>query len=193
MRAIGSIILLLVVVVGAILLLKAIEPRMKARREEELQKLCQARLGVMLAQALQLYLERYDNLLPPPQNWCDALEDFIPPSQRKFAFHCPKLEGKGGYGFAFNAYAWDEEHGVPRWHPEMYPQNEVVLIYETTQTKRNAVGTGKDIPNPGRHNGYNLFLFADGSVMALTPEEFKEMLENGELRFKPLIRPPTQR
>ncbi len=147
----------------------------------------------MLAQALQLYLERYDNLLPPPKNWCDALEDFIPPSQRPFAFHCPKLEGKGGYGFAFNAYAWDSQHNVPRWHPEMYPPNEVVLIYETTQTKRNAVGTGKDIQNPGRHDGYNLVLFANGSVMALTPEEFKEMLENGELRFKPLIRPQPLR
>jgi len=193
LRLVGSIVLALAIILGAFLLLKAVEPRLRARREEELRKLCAARLGGVLAQALQLYLERYDNLLPPPQNWCDALEEFVPPSQRPFAFHCPKLEGKRGYGFAFNAYAWDEEHGVPRWHPEMYPPNEVVLIYETTQSKRNAVGTGDDIPNPGRHNGYNLFLFADGSVMALTPEEFKEMLRNGEIRFKPLIRPAPTR
>jgi hypothetical protein len=190
MRSVGAIILVVVALFAAIWMMKAMETRMKARREKELMKLCETRLG-RLAAALQLYLERYDNLLPPPQNWCDALEDMVPPSQRAFVFHCPKLEGKGGYGYAFNAYAWDSEHNVPHWHPEMYPPSEVVLIYETTQTKRNAVGTGKDIPNPGRHNGYNLFLFADGSTMALSPEEFKEMLERGELRFKPL-KPPTR-
>lgn len=190
MRTIVTVTFVILGIIAAIWLMKVIEPRMKERREEELKKLCETRLG-RLAAALQLYLERYDNLLPPPQNWCDALEDMIPPSQRPFVFHCPKMEGKGGYGFAFNAYAWDSEHNAPRWLPEMYPQSEVVLIYETTKAKRNAVGTGNDIPNPGRHNGCNLFLFADGSTMALTPEEFKEMLEQGELRFKPL-KPPIR-
>lgn len=191
MRTVGLIVVVIVVVLVGALLLKGMEPHLKAKREEELKKLCESRLG-RLAMALQLYLERHDNLLPPPKNWCDALEEMVPPSQRPFVFHCPKLEGKGGYGFAFNAHAWNEEHGVPRWLPEMYPQSQVVLIYETTQTKRNALGTGKDIPVPGRHNGYNLFLFADGSTMALTPEEFWEMLENGEIRFKPL-KPPITR
>lgn len=191
MRTVGAIVLVVLAIIAVVWLMMAMEPRMKAQREEELMKLCETRLGLRLAAALQLYLDRYDNLLPPAQNWCDALEDMVPPSQRPFVFHCSKLEGKGGYGFAFNAYAWDSEHNSPRWHPEMYPQSEVVLIYETTQRKRNAVGTGNDIPNPGRHNGYNLFLFADGSTMALMPEEFKEMMEQGELRFKPL-RPPTR-
>ncbi len=191
MKTVGAIVAVIVVILAGALLLKGSEAMLKAKREEELQRLCESRLG-RLALALQLYLERYDNLLPPPQNWCDALEDMVPPSQRSFVFHCPKLEGVSGYGFAFNAYAWDEEHKVPRWLPEMYPQSQVVLIYETTQTKRNAFGTGKDIPKRGRHNGYNLFLFADGSTMALTPSDFKEMLENGEIRFKPL-KPPIAR
>ncbi|MCS7264716.1 MAG: hypothetical protein NZ805_07775 [Armatimonadetes bacterium] len=191
MRSIGFIVAFVFIVLVGAILLKGMEPRFKAKREEELQKLCESRLG-RIAMALQLYLERYDNLLPPPKIWCDALESMIPPSQRPFVFHCPKLEDKKGYGYAFNAYAWDEKHNVPKWHPEMYPQSQVVLVYETTKRERNAVGTGKDIPNPGRHNGYNLFLFADGSTIALTPEEFKEMLEEGEIRFKPL-KPPITR
>ncbi len=190
MRTLTSIIIGALILVVAVFALKGLEPRLKARQEEELRRLCVTRLG-RLAQALQLYLERTDNLLPPPSNWCDALEEMVPPSQRAFVFHCPKLEQEKGYGFAFNAYAWDSEHNVPKWHPEMYPPHQVVLIYETTQKKRNAVGTGEDIPNPGRHDGYNLFLFADGSTMALTPEEAKEMMERGELRFKPL-RPPIR-
>lgn len=189
MRTIGGIVAIIAIVIVGAILIKGMEPRLKAKREEELQKLCESRLG-RIAMALQLYLERYDNLLPPPKIWCDALEDMVPPTQRPFIFHCPKLEDKKGYGYAFNAYAWDENHNRPRWHPEMYPQSQVVLIYETTQMKRNAFGTGKDIPDPGRHNGYNLFLFADGSTIALTPEEFREMVDKGEIRFKPL-KPPT--
>lgn len=190
MRTIGTVFVAVLIIVGAVWLLKAANSRMRANREKELERLCESRLG-RLAVALQLYLERYDNLLPPAESWCDALEDMVPPSQRQHVFHCPKTEGKGGYGYAFNAYAWDKEHNSPKWHPEMYPPSEVVLIYETTQTKRNAVGTGNDIPDPGRHNGYNLFLFADGSTMKLTPDEFREMLETGEIRFKPL-RPPVR-
>ncbi len=188
MRTVATVLIALLVLIGAMFLVRGIEPRLKAKREEELRKLCATRLG-RLAQALQLYLERTDNLLPPPSNWCDALEEMVPPSQRPFIFHCPTLESEKGYGFAFNAYAWDSKNKVPKWYPEMYPPHQVVLIYETTQKKRNAVGTGEDIPNPGRHGGYNLFLFADGSTMALTPKDVKEMMERGELRFEPLIPP----
>ena len=191
MRSVGNLFVVIVLLaIGIWAMVRMVEPRLRERREEELRKLCASRLG-QLALALHFYLERTDNLLPPPKNWCDALEEFVPPSRRPFVFHCPKLEAEKGYGFAFNAYAWDGEHNTPKWHPEMYPPSQVVLIYETTQKKRNAVGTGEDIPNPGRHGGYNLFLFADGSTMVLTPEEVREMMERGELRFKPL-RPPTR-
>ena len=76
MRSVGAIVLVVIVLIAAIWVMKVMEPRMKARREEELRKLCETRLG-RLAAALQLYLERYDNLLPPPQNWCDALEEMV--------------------------------------------------------------------------------------------------------------------
>ncbi len=177
-------------VLAAIIIMVIMLPRLRHRQEEQLQNLCESRLG-RLAKALRLYLDRYDNLLPPAPTWCEALEEFVPPSQRPFIFHCPKLEGRKGYGFAMNFYAWDEEHRSPRWHPEMYPAEKVVLFYETKQAKRNAVGRGDDIPEPGRHNGANLVLFANGSTMPLTPEEMKEMEERGELLFKPLPRPPT--
>lgn len=186
MRGKATVLAVLAVIIVMVIFL----PRLRYRQEEQLQKLCESRLG-RLAAALALYLDHYDNLLPPAPTWCDALEGFVPPSQRPFVFHCPKREGQKGYGFAMNVYTWDEKHRSPRWHPEMYPQDKVVLLYETEQAKRNAIGKGDDIPKPGRHNGANLVLFANGSTMPLTPEEMKEMEERGELLFKPLPRPLT--
>ncbi|GBC99576.1 hypothetical protein HRbin17_02104 [bacterium HR17] len=181
----------LIVVIGIALMvvsLRVLRPRLERQREEQLAKLCESRLG-RLAMALQLYLERSDNLLPPAPTWCDALEEFVPPSQRPFVFRCPKLEPQGGYGYAMNAYAWDAEHQTPRWHPEMYPQSKVVLIYETAQKRRNATGTGNDIPAKGRHDGKIYLLFADGSTMAVTPDELRALRERGEVLFKPLPPP----
>jgi hypothetical protein len=188
MRGVATAILIFIVIVGMSVTLVVLRPRLQKQQEEQLERLCASRLG-RLAAALQLYLERTDNLLPPPDHWCDALEEFIPPSQRRFVFHCLKLEGRGGYGYAMNAYAWDEEHQTPRWHPEMYPQSKVVLIYETRQSRRNAVGKGDDIPVTGRHDGKILLLFADGSTMAVTPDELRAMREQGEVLFKPLPPP----
>lgn len=191
MRGVNIIIVVVLAVLGLVAMVRFVEPLLKRKQEERLQKLCEARLAVLIVRALQNYITEYDNLLPPAPNWCDALETYIPPSQRPFVFHCPKLEEQKGYGFAMNTYAWDEKWKSPRWLPDMYPDDKVVLFYETKQTGRNQFGKGDDIPDLGRHNGMNLFLFANGSAIWLTPEEFREMKERGELLFKPLPRPPT--
>jgi hypothetical protein len=179
-----------IVLIAAILAMKVMEPRMKAREEKELRncakrdwgdwlRLCNFTWSVMTTCCRRLKIGAM--LL---RKW------FRRASGRSFSI-AQNLRAKAATVTPSTPTHGTTSTMLPRWHPEMYPPSEVVLIYETTQTKRNAVGTGKDIPNPGRHNGYNLFLFADGSTMALTPEEFKEMLEKGELRFKPL-KPPTR-
>lgn len=167
------------------------------RRESDLAALCETRLG-RLAVALRLYARDYENVLPPAPTWMDALESVVPPGQRELVFHCPKVkdkegkEGKEDYGYAFNAEAWIPEWQAPRWFPEMYPPEKVVLIYETTQKGRNRTGVGKDIPDPGRHQGKNYYLFADFTTMALTPNEARRLMERGELLFKPMPRPPSR-
>lgn len=188
MRFLGVIFFALILVMILLGLRWVVEPRLREKREEELLALCESRLG-RLAQALHRYIQDYDNLLPPPQKWCDALEFYVPPSQRPFVFHCPKRGEREGYGYAMNAYAWDERWNAPRWLPEMYPRERVVLLYETKQRGRNRSGRGDDISNPGRHDGKLIILFSDFTTMVLTTDDVQEMRERGEILFKPLPLP----
>ncbi len=188
MRGWSITVIVALVIAGWLLVGRRLQARLESRRESDLAQLCQTRFQ-RLALALQNYLRDYENVLPPAPTWMDALQTAVPPSQRDLIFRCPKLTRRDAFGYAFNAEAWLAQWKAPRWLPEMYPPEKVVLIYETRRKGRNLTGTGDDVPEPGRHTGRNFYLFADFTAMAISPEEAKKMMERGDLLFRPLPLP----
>jgi len=118
--------------------------------------------------AFAMYANDYDDRFPPSKGWMDLLKPYTKSEQ---ILHCPLLMPKNWkpeddltkvpYGYAMNrflALANDQKLAEPDKMP---------LAYETTDLGRSASGYLTDVPNPGRHAGKNIFVFADFHAKAL--------------------------
>ena len=108
--------------------------------------------------ALSLYATDHDDRLPPSNDWMDAIATQIGPEDMP---SCSALWVNGkpkGYGYAMNRFVSGQR---------LSKDVQIPLVYESTQTKRNASGYLLDMPNPGRHGGRNNVGFMDGHVKSL--------------------------
>ncbi len=120
-------------------------------------ELCQNRLR-QVGLAMQMYMQDYDEKLPPADKWEDNLTPYVK-SQPKIVFHCPVLE-PDGHGYAMN------------WKLSKQPESAVesaaqtVVIYENNVPSANANYDGRDLIFRHELNdsiGAN-FLYVDGHV-----------------------------
>lgn len=97
-----------------------------------------------------LYADDHDGRLMPRDVWMDGIAPYVKDEAR---FHDP--EGpKGGYGYAFDArLAGVKEPRDPAKAP---------LAYDSLNPIRNASDPLASLPRPGRHEGKNGVVYADG-------------------------------
>lgn len=104
--------------------------------------------------ALQLYAGSWDDTLPPAENWSSALAE---QGIDEEALRCPDAP-PGTQGYAMNS-----EVGGKRISEIASPAG-TPLLFDSTLTGPNAHDNLSSLPSPGRHQGKNYVLFADGQV-----------------------------
>ena len=137
-------------------------------------ELCQNRLK-QVGLAMQMYMQDYDEKLPPADKWQDNLTPYV---KSNIVFHCPVLE-PDGHGYAMN------------WKLSRQPESAVesaaqtVAIYENNVPRANANYDGRDLIFRHELNdgiGAN-FLYVDGHVArGLTSQNF-----NFRLNYAPYM------
>ncbi len=102
--------------------------------------------------AAMLYADSWDGKLPPADRWEEALQETV--SDRKY-LHCPAA-GDDGHGYAMNETLGGKSvQEVPS--PSSTP-----LFFDSTLPGPNAHGGLHTLPVPGRHEGTNYAVYADG-------------------------------
>jgi prepilin-type processing-associated H-X9-DG protein len=114
-------------------------------------RLCQSNLK-QLALGVMQYMQDYDELHPPANEWCDVVMPYVK-SER--LFHCPAL-GKKQYGYAMNWKLSRKSMG------EVDYPSQMVLVYESETLRRNHRGEGQDLAY--RHDGGANYAYDDGHV-----------------------------
>jgi prepilin-type processing-associated H-X9-DG protein len=108
--------------------------------------------------ALLMYVMDYDERLPAPRKWMDAVSLYL---KNEDSFHCPtaRKSDSGAYGYAF-------EQGVRgRLLAEIASHLTTPTVFDSTSTARNATGPfAATVCRPGRHDSGNYIGFVDGHV-----------------------------
>jgi len=107
-----------------------------------------------LGEGLVLYSSAFDDQLPT-QKWMDQSTDAGAP---QFPTTCPALASQGQrYGYAIrDAVLGAKLSGIGA--------DKEVLLFDTSLSGRNAVGTLRDVPSPKRHYEGNYVLYEDLSA-----------------------------
>jgi len=106
-----------------------------------------------------MYSTDNDGKPPPRDFWMDAIWDY---TKNKQILHCDLVKGQGLYGYALNARVKTLGSNLPS--PETTP-----LVYDSVNLARNASDLVNSLPKPGRHDGVNHVVYADGHVRTLRP------------------------
>ncbi len=104
---------------------------------------------------LIIYEDDFDDRFPRGDRWMDVTKEYL---KAEDARHCPQVP-KGAYGYAFNSLLSLAK--TPK------DAEKVVLIYDSTTSRRNASDRLSSLPRPGRHEGKDNIAFADGHAKAL--------------------------
>jgi len=129
-----------------------------------------------LSRAMSLYLESAD-AFPPKGEWMDELfryakaDDMLEEEAWKL-FQCPELGMRQGvYGYAMNAALSEQLRPLEQNAKEWEAAGRTPAIFDSRDTSKNANGDpDKLLPKPGRHEGKNHIVYADGHVATLAPE-----------------------
>lgn len=129
--------------------------RMTAKRTASLSNLKQTAL------AHEMYVTEYDGFGPSPESWMDQIAPYLlNKNERLFASVHETIE--------------DHEYGHAYFRPlgslkEWAVQNkeEVPLMFDSTDLRRNANGGLELLPDPPRWGEANLMAFLDGHVKAI--------------------------
>ena len=108
-----------------------------------------------LAQALLIYMDQHDEVLPPASTWATSAE----PQNPKANTGCP--DATSAYSYAFNSKL-SAEPGTQIAHPKT-----LVLLLESDAESENAIGGPNSYPIRPRHGGIYNFAFADGHVRSM--------------------------
>ncbi len=121
-------------------------------------KTCPENLKQLYSAAL-LYSDGWDGKLPPATNWMDAIRDNVPQADW---LRCPDIPR--GHGYAMN-----DDLGGKRVS-EIKDPGKTPLFYESASVEASAHDAASSMPRPGRHQGRNNIVYADGSVAAVEPD-----------------------
>ena len=129
-----------------------------------------------LSRAMSLYLDSAD-AFPPKDVWMDELfryakaDDMLVEEAWKL-FQCPELGlGSGVYGYAMNVALSEQLRPLEQDAEDWVAAGKTPAIFDSTDMSKNAHGDpDKLLPKPGRHEGKNHIVFADGHVATLAPE-----------------------
>jgi hypothetical protein len=118
---------------------------------------CVSNLG-RLAQACLIYSQDHDDRFPLANAWMDSIAKTV---GNERAFHCDRLLVQGGYGYAMNAFLAGAEV------KKLVEPGQMPLIHESSNMAKNVSEYMPAFPIPGRHNGLNYVVFADGRGRAI--------------------------
>ena len=112
--------------------------------------------------ALQFYMDDWDGKLPPADRWMDCIKDRVPEDA---TFHCPGVipASSTRFGYSMNPALGGKS-------PSMLPKAaSTPLIYDSIDLTANAHADFGSLPKPGRHDGRDYVLYANGAVKAVSP------------------------
>jgi prepilin-type processing-associated H-X9-DG protein len=138
---------------------------------------CTANLQRMSV-ALTAYLESTDQY-PPAECWMDELIRFnahkMAPEEAWKGFRCPVVaaDHPNEYGYAMNEALSGALRPLQSVPEEWERAKRTPVIFDSSDTSRNARGRAELLPKPGRHGGKNHALFADGHVAEVTASDFE--------------------
>lgn len=112
--------------------------------------------------AVRMYVEDYDERLPPATAWMDLMKPYI---KREDVFHCPNVskDGESAYGYAYNKKL------------SLLPLDKLdvpfttIMLYDSSDLSRSAADLVSSLPNPPRHRHSNNLSYADGHVNRTKP------------------------
>ena len=119
------------------------------------------------------YAAAHDQHFPEAAHWMDQIIPYLVPSQITGAarrqrivslFHDPATPAGQTWSYAYNRTL----SGLT--NSQIDNPNQIVAVFETSRGVRNASDGGQSLPQPGRHSGGNIFLFADGHTKWLRAE-----------------------
>jgi hypothetical protein len=129
-----------------------LRPLMAARRAAAMS--CVKQLGLA---ALE-YADDADGRLPEAEEWMDCTSAY---AKSLPIYRAPGLSGDGVFGFAFRRKLSDKTIDT------VVDQGKVALIFDSTDTRRNASGGLDLLPNPPRYGGKNVVCVVDGHGKAI--------------------------
>lgn len=133
-------------------------PEFLRERENQRRASCQTNLKQVMLGVL-MYTQDYDERLPIAQPWIDVL---LPYLKSETIFNCPSIPRGQRYGYAYNAK-------LARKDTNIFPETrKIVTLYETSDLRRNAYGTGQSLDF--RHDEGANYAFLDGHIKWLSKE-----------------------
>lgn len=113
---------------------QTMEQRDSARRA-----MCLANMR-QLAMAMMMYAQDHENRLPPANRWCDAINPY---TRNQAIFKCPADKAKYSYAMNFNL--------SKRAITAIPNPAKTVMLFESTQGRKNATDVGRSWPARSRH------------------------------------------
>jgi hypothetical protein len=114
-----------------------------------------------LANSLRIISIANNGTYPSADSWCDAIRREVTSTNH---YQCPHDPKKGICGFAYN----EKLSGARNPHPR------TVMIFES-DLGWNSSGGIEDAVTNGRHRGYIVIGYADGSVSGMSPSGLKTL------------------
>jgi hypothetical protein len=115
-----------------------------------------------LGLAALMWAQDHDQVWPPAANWGQELLPYL--NRDEQVFRCPAApELECGYAYNLEV-AGKKPEDIAR-------PAEVVLFHESTIGRLDAADRGESQPKPGRHNGINNVVCADGHAVRLKPAD----------------------
>jgi len=128
-------------------------PEVMLARNQALQEASQSNLKQLSLGIIQ-YTQDHDEKMPDADKWVSEIMPYV---KSEAVFRDPAAPGLK-WGYAFNRTL----SGVSL--ADLDEPAQTVLLFESTDGKKNAADAGASLPSPGRHNGGTDYALADGHV-----------------------------
>jgi hypothetical protein len=155
LKLIGGVFVTLVV--GAIIL-----PVLSGGREHKSSSGCYEQLRTA-ASSLVMYAADNGDYLPLPGTWMDVT---VPYARNIDVYRCTVFDKESDFGIAMNSTLLSAK---------LLPEREIPLVFDSTNTVRNATAPLASVPDPGRHQGYDIVGFVDTHVKAMKPQAIRNL------------------
>jgi len=97
-----------------------------------------------MTRAFRLYADDYEDHFPPAEGWMDKTAFYVVEERR---LHCPTVSKPedNRFGYAMNSKMSGALQG------KLVNPDQIPLLYDSTNTARNAIDLFASLPRPGRH------------------------------------------